>query len=321
MKSDIQQKIDMTKETIKTSMDSFIMDAATKTYNEIFLKEYLTNYINLNYHLREKRNVYLIVMNVDNISKINVKYSNKIGDETIVNLGYLLRHTQSEDDLLFKNKGPGYILLVHDYKGKNIKNYVSEFQNAVRKAEIFVEAITISVAVVSLDEIPVGLEIAERASKFLLKANQRISYTHDLPDNAYVDKDNLVDRMTLGKILIAESDPLSLSIAKRYFELNQYKVIEAHDGVSAVKYANEQLFDAIVSDRYTYKLDGITVKQHINESSININTIFILTVQNKDVSIIEKANHIGVDYVVAKPIIFEEILGIIEREIKKRAKT
>ncbi len=321
MRYDIQQKIDMTKETIKTSMDSFIMDSVTQTYNEIFLKEYLINYLNLLSHQKAEKNIYLVVMHVDNISKINVKYSNKIGDETIVNLGYLLRQIQSEDDLLFKSKGPGYILLIHDFQGPNIKNYVSKFQNEIRKSEIFIEPITISAAVVSLNDIQKDGTVNDIVKRILIKASQRISYAFDMPDNAYCDKDNVVDRVTLGKLLIAESDPLSLTIGKRFFERNQYRVVDANDGVLAVKLANEQLFDAIIVDRYTYKLDGITVKQHLNRSSINMNTIFILTVQNKDVTIIEKANHIGVDYVIAKPIIYEEILGIIEREIKKRMKS
>ncbi len=321
MKYDIQQKIDMTKETIKTSMDSFIMDSLTKTYNEIFLKEYLKNYINIISYKKQITNVYLVVLHVDNLAKINIKYSNKIGDETIVNLGYLIRQIQSEDDLLFKSKGPGYILLVHDFKGDNIKEYVTNFQTEVKKANIFIDSISISAAVTKLDEIDDSLPIEERVRKFMDKAAQRINLAYEMPDRAFVDRDNIIDRISLGKILITESDPLALEIAKRFFEKNQYKVITASDGVSAVKKANEQFFDAIIVDRYAYKTDGITVKQHLNESSINMNTIYILTVQNKDVSIIEKANRIGIDYVISKPIIFEEILGLIERNIKKRAKT
>ncbi len=321
MKYDIQQKIDMTKETIKTSMDYFITDSLTKTYNEIFLKEYLKNYINIISYKKQVTNVYLVVLHVDNIAKINIKYSNKIGDEAIVNLGYLIRQIQSENDLLFKSKGPGYILLVHDFKGDNIKEYVTNFQTEVKKANIFIESISISAAVTKLDEIDNGLSTEERVVKFMDKAAQRINLTYEMPNSSYVDRDNIIDRVSLGKILIAEPDLLALEIAKRFFEKNQYKVVTVSDGVNAVKKANEQFFDAIIVDRYAYKMDGITVKQHLNESSINMNTIYILTVQNKDVSIIKKANRIDIDYVISKPIIFEEILGLIERNIKKRVKT
>lgn len=321
MKYEIQQKIEMTKETIKTSMDSFVMDPLTKKYNEIFLQEYLVNYLNIIAHEKQSKNVYLVVLHIDNISKLNIKYSNKIGDETIVNLGYLIHQFQSEDDLLFKSKGPGYILLVHDFKGRNIRQYATQFQTEVKKAEIFIEPISISVAVVRLNEIDDTLPVEKKVSAFITRASQRINLAYEMPDSAYVDRDNIIDRVSLGKILIAESDPLSLAIAKRYFENNQYKVIEASDGVSAVKIASKQLFDAIIVDRYTFKMDGITVKQHLNESTMNMNTIFILTLQNKDVSIINKANLVGIDYVVTKPIIFEEILGLIERDIKKRNKS
>jgi len=95
MKPDIIQKIEMTKETIKTSLDSFIKDNITDVYNEVFFKEYLKNYINILNHQDSKKNVAIMIINVDNMSEFNIKYSNKAGDETIKGLGYLLNQTIS----------------------------------------------------------------------------------------------------------------------------------------------------------------------------------------------------------------------------------
>lgn len=318
MKPDILKKINVTKETIKTSMDSFIMDSQTHTYNEIFLREYLINDFKLCDAEEKTVRLYLMVLHIDNLPNINVKYSSQKGDETIENLGYLLRQVQSEDDLLFKGKGPGYILLVHDYKEKKIKDYAVQFQNKVKNSDMFIEPITISVAVVGLDEISKDGGWEMTADLLMQKATERINLTHEMPDNAYIEKDVVSNKTFLGHILFVDKDELSANIAKLFFERKGYKVTLVNDGFSALNLAKEALFDAIVADIFALKMDGITLKQHLNESTINMNTIYVMMVQNKDVNIIEKANLVSIDYVIAKPIIYEEILGFITREFKKR---
>lgn len=309
----------MTKETIKNQMDSFIVDATTRMFNEVFLKEYLKNLINLHDVEIENKNLILLAINVDNISSINARYSNATGDETITNLGYLIQQIISEDDLLFKRKGPGYILLIHHFEGKNIKDYAAMIQNQVKKSEAFIEPITISVSVVKLSEIDESLSPAEKTDKMLSIANSRINMSHKIHDNAYIDGDDIDFDVHFGDVMVVESDPLTLSIIKMFLEKNNYDVTACKDGVSALNHAKTKKFDAIIADRFTHKVDGLMIKRHLNESSINIATLFILTIQSKSVSIIEKANHLNIDFVLEKPIIFEEILGIIERERSRKS--
>ncbi|HPJ23375.1 MAG TPA: response regulator [Bacillota bacterium] len=321
MKKEILQKINVTKETIKTTMDSFIMDQKTQSYNELFLKEYLSNYLTLTEAEDKKINLYLMVLHIDNLPAINVKYTSQKGDETIQNLGYLLRQVQSDDDLLFKGKGPGYILLVHDYPGNNIKDYAIIFQNKVKNSDIFIEQITISVAVVGINEIDSTLPTEEKVEQLLAKATERINLSHEMPNNAYIEKDFVTSKSFLGHILIVDDDQLSSNISKSFFERKGYKVTVTKDGVSALSIAENNQFDVIIVDVFALKMDGVTLKQHLNESTINMNTIYILVVQNKTISLIEKANMVSIDYVISKPIIYEEIFGFIVREFKKRSKS
>jgi len=43
--NEITEIMELTKETIKSRMDSFVIDKNTGQYNDTFLKEYLTNYL------------------------------------------------------------------------------------------------------------------------------------------------------------------------------------------------------------------------------------------------------------------------------------
>jgi len=133
MKYEITQKINMTRERLKNSLDNYITDKLTGCYNHIFLNEYLLNHITLiDFSKKERPNIVLIYIKIDNILDINVKYSNVIGDETISSLSYLLKEGQSENELIFKNTGPNFVIYCHNFDG-NIKEYVGHIQNVVKK--------------------------------------------------------------------------------------------------------------------------------------------------------------------------------------------
>ncbi len=318
MKQEILQKIEMTKESLKTTLDSFITDHLTSCFNEFFLHEYLLNHLTLQEHQKEKTNLVLVYLKIDNIIDINVKYSNTTGDETISNLAYIIKQAHSDNDLLFKLQGPNFILLLHDHKEGSLKEYASVIQNSVRKSEAFIEPITISAAVVTLDEISDVLPKEDRIKKLIAYGKQRINLSHELGNNAFIDQHTIIEKTVFGKILIVDSDPLTLSIMKTFYEKNHYQVQTAIDGLLALSILKTENFDAIIADRYTHKIDGFTLKDHLNDSTINMNTLYLLTVQNKDVDIVLKSNLVGVNYIFDKPIIFEEILGVIRREINRK---
>jgi len=321
IKEEIRLQIEKTKESMINNMDNFIMDKNTETFNEFFLREYLINYLNLISLKSNERTPILMVINIDDISDINARYSNDEGDETIKNLGYLINQVKSDDQLLFKRKGPGYILFLHDFKGRSIKDYASVFQNKVKNSEAFIESITVSIAVVQFSEIETELDIQEKADALISKCNSRINKSAELHSNAYISDDRPVTHKSAGKVLIVESDELLLKILKMALEKQDYQVTAVNDGVTALNYAKKYLYDAIIADRYSHKIDGLRFKQHLNESSINMNTLFMMTVNNKTVNIVEKANLLNINYILEKPIIFEEAYGIINRELIRKKYT
>jgi len=318
--NEITEIMELTKETIKSRMDSFVIDKNTGQYNDTFLKEYLTNYLDSYSSKHSKPNLYLFVIYIDNLEKINVRHSSKAGDETIKNLGYVLGQVRSENEAVFKGKGPGYVILVHDYHETKIKTRADTFQNAIRNAETFVEPITASVAAIHISETDSSKPNSKRIEDILDKAIERINLARELPDNTFIDKSTKIARDNLGKILLVDNNPLTTSVAKDFFERNKFQITIAKDGIEALELTKKEMFDTIIADRFSLKMDAITLKQYINDSSPNMNTNFILIVHNKTLSIVEKANHVGIDYIVTQPVIYDEILGFISRDSKRRTK-
>jgi len=318
MNKAISQRVSMTKERLKTSIDNFITDKLTDCFNHIFLNEYLINEMDLsNFNKDNPSNLSLIYIKIDNIMDINIKYSNQIGNETISNLSYLLKEISSQDEIVFKETGPNFITLCHDFQNDPVE-YVRNIQNRVKKADIFIEPITVSCAIVSIYEIDKTLSSEEKANLLTEKGIKRINLSRELGNNSFIDKDTTVERNFFGNVLIADSDSLTVSIMKSFFEEQLFEVETAASGAEALTLSKEKKYDVIIADRYIKKINGLTLKKHINESSMNMNTMYILTVQSKNLDIINKANLISINHVFDKPIILQELLGIIKRETEKQ---
>lgn len=320
MKADTLQRIEMTKDQLKNSFDNFVVDSLTGCYNELFMREYLINYVNLMEETIEMHNLILVYINVDDIVALNLKYSSETGDETIANLGYILKQMIKEEDLLIKKRGPGFIVLLHNCENDSVRVFTDMVQNSVKKAEVFIEPITVSTAIVQYSEVKNINKVKDKVDRMMDIGQRRINLSYRLGDNSYIDEHTVMEKESAGNILLVESDPLTVKIIRSSLEENHYKVFSRNDGIAALEIAEKIKFDAIIADRYTRKIDGLTLKQHLNQSTINMNSLFILTSQNKNIELIEKANHINVNFVLKKPIIFQELLGIMVRHLSGKEK-
>jgi DNA-binding response OmpR family regulator len=154
--------------------------------------------------------------------------------------------------------------------------------------------------------------------KMLSTGTKRINIVPSLGPNAYLDKDIPMRLATIGKILIVEDDLLTQKVLFSFFNNNGVEVVIAPDGTKGLEIAKNREFDAIIVEKTIPKMDGFALKNALNDSTSTMNTLYIILVQRKSVEVIRRGNELRVDYIVEKPIIFEEILGFIQREIKKR---
>lgn len=319
MEPDKLSKIEIVKELIRTKMDEYIIDAHTNSYNELFLKEYVI------YELTQLKNLgisdealYLLYFNIDNLMEINAKYSPEAGDETISSIGYIIKQMKSESDLLIKRNGPGFILFIHRSAKFNISDYASKIQQEIKKSDIFIEPTTVSIASVCSKEIGSELDPAEQCYRLLNIGGKRINIVPSMGPNAFLDKDIPTLYTSIGKILVVDSDTITQKILKQFFLRNAVEVVSSPDCVDALSIAKNVPFDAIIVEKTLPKMDAFTMKSKLNESSFTMNTLFVLMTHRKTTEVVQRANELRIDYVVQRPLMFEEILGFIQREIKKR---
>ncbi len=104
------------------------------------------------------------------------------------------------------------------------------------------------------------------------------------------------------KILVVDDEPDILEFIGYNLSKENYEVISAHDGISAIKAAKEHKPDLIILDIMMPKLDGIETCRHLrNIPEFKDTLIVFLTALGDEQSEIKGLN-IGADDYIVKPI-------------------
>ncbi|MBU1144299.1 MAG: response regulator [Firmicutes bacterium] len=319
IKTKLESELKALEFNLQTTMDKLIKDPLTGTYNELFLKEYLLNeLLTFDFESAQTREIILIYLTIDNLFEINSKYDQAIGDETISNTGYLLNQIRPKDELLFKRRGPGFVLYIHDASTIHLTDFTSSIQNRIKQSDVFIENITVSLAIVKLSEFYKEKKPDRIVELMLSTGENRIKLVYQKGPNSVIDDKTSIKKGSRGNILIVDYEKINLEIIKSFFQNLNYEIYTAVDGLEAFEIAKSKQIDVMIVERNIPKMDGLTLKQNLNESTFPMNILYFLLTYNKTIDTITRANQVGVDFVIEKPIVFEEILGIISREMKMR---
>ena len=114
------------------------------------------------------------------------------------------------------------------------------------------------------------------------------------------------------KVLIVDDEKLIRDVIKEYCIQNKYDVIEAENGIEAIKKAEEA--DIIIMDIMMPKMDGFTAYKTIKAKK-NIPTI-ILSARGEEYDILSGFD-LGIDDYVTKPFSPKELMARINAVIKR----
>lgn len=116
------------------------------------------------------------------------------------------------------------------------------------------------------------------------------------------------------KKILAVDD--SVSIRKSIsFILGQegYEVVEAEDGVDALKKAGSEKFGLIISDINMPNMDGIElIKQLRNDANYKFTPIIVLTTENQD-SKMQEGKAAGATGWIVKPFSSDKLIAVVKK--------
>lgn len=315
-KSDLEEKIERLTKQITETQDKLLRDSTTHLYNQTFLEQHLIN--NINHPVGLDKTRALLLVQIDNLASINKKYGTSIGDETLRNLVYILKRHKQEDTLVFKQNGPGIYIYKHLVDIERLKAFSLTVRNSVKSSTAFIEPITVSLSIVTIDEVDDIKPTKEKATAFIRLTSMRLERSKNKGKEQIIDKHSDDKTYNEGVILLVDEDETNQSLIEKIFARIQYDVIIAKDIYEAYDIVETHNIDVIISEINLSKLDGFQFKRRLNESKAYRTIPFVIMSHHKNNDVIDRANQLDIDLILQKPITPIELTGHVKRFKEKR---
>ena len=308
-KNELEKRIESLNHAIQESKDLSIKSKTTGLYLQSVLKEMIKNRLNENnidYHFG------LMLIQLDQLNDINHQYGKKAGDEALRTLSYTIEQMKDDECLMFRQSGPGIIIYKHGASQEDLEKAAIMIKNAVQTSVMFIDRVSVSISMVTSDEMIETSTREQNIQKLFDLLEKRMSIAKRRGYGEIISKNSENLNYLEGNILIVDEDPLSQNMMVRIFHRIDYEVLVASSVTDAMDILNDKPIDVVISEINLSKLDGFELKRLMNES-IYRNMPFIMVSHNKTVENIKRGNTLGVDYILEKPIIMDEIIGIVKR--------
>ncbi len=202
-----------------------------------------------------------------------------------------------------------------------------ELRKAVSESAMFLEQVTVSVGVASVDEVTAaggdadgGKAAAVLVDRLLDRAQSRLRIARAGGRNTVCATDPEGGPLTGGaNILIADPDAPYLEVLTRQLNARGYSVLVAEDGEDALDVIAQIVPDVIVCEAMLPKLNGFSIREELRHSSRLSEIPFILISHRKNDELIEKAGLLGIVHFLRKPFSLVELTGLLRNLTGGRA--
>lgn len=124
------------------------------------------------------------------------------------------------------------------------------------------------------------------------------------------------------KILVVEDSPtMRQLIIFALRRLKNIKVIEACDGVDALKKLQKEVFDLIITDINMPVMDGLKLLSMLRKDEVYKNTPVIIITTEAGKEDRERAMNLGANAYLTKPVQAPDVLKLVEQFISKGGKS
>ena len=262
---------------LKETEDSLNRDPVTHLYNQAFFIEYLKT--DVHSALEREADAAIIVIEIDRLPEIVLTFGEKGLNEMLRNAAYLLNENKDDLSLVFRIEGgPRFALYIPGADHEYAVEIAEKLRTAVSDSEIFIQKMTASLGVSSLNEFrDLPLEETELALAFGLVARQRmIAAKNRGMNNVCSESDIDSDTGAAGKILIIEPDELNAKVIETSLKTYKFDVSVCGDGIEALEIIEKTNPDLVISEAFLPKVDGFLIRETMLQSSILKNIPFII---------------------------------------------
>jgi two-component system, cell cycle response regulator len=314
----LKELTDRLNKSIAETEEKLIKCPTTGLYNDEFFKVYLTTELSSTNEEGSGFNPVLMVIGIDNMAKFRFSYGDNEVEQIFKSLVYLLNELKEDNGTLFRLQGATFAYYLPDATKQSAVKAAEKLRNAVEMSEMFIVKTSVSIGVVSLDEVKDSLSFMDRPAEFVKDiAMMRLKIAREMGMNLVCSNSEVMSYQdNLGKVLIADTDPVNIDVLKTFLENMNYQVITAANGEELLLLAEREYPNIIISEIMLPKLDGFLVRERLLAQSSTKNTPFIIMSHLKNEDSVQRAIALNMDYYFKKPYMLSELLGVIKNKVK-----
>ena len=308
--SNLESSISNLNQEISKTKDQLSRCQVTGLYNKSYARSYIINDIHA---LKDQAHIYNF--DIDQLIQINQSYSNKIGDDTMNIMKYVIENNLEDDEVFFRGKGSSFLMIKKTNQKQVIKKRAEQLRNLVQKSDQFIQPISVSMGIIPLTTERM-IHPDQQVNDWFSEVEKRLAYAKDKGNGSIVFENKEDFAIYKNRVLLVDEEQVNVNLITHYFKEEAIRVFHAKNPLEALNLLEHQTIDLIISEINLSKLDGFSLKKQLNEETRFAGIPFIFLSHLKNEALIERANRLNVDYFIKKPFFMVELLGIVERAVK-----
>ncbi|WP_319559185.1 diguanylate cyclase domain-containing protein [Marispirochaeta sp.] len=305
-------------QSIIEASDDLLRDKTTGLYNESFFSEYIASTLQ---GKTESKDAVLFIR-LDEIKTLNARFGAEAGDTTLKNLSFFLMNRKRESAVFFRLNGPGFAAYLHDTGKEGAVEYAEELKTQVERSDEFITSISISAAVIELNELFLSAVPADRFFTEMMKlAKERTKILERMGPGSICASSRLTRfQRSRGTILLIESSNFEAEIYRKMLEHEGFEVFLEHQGTKALEQADTIRPDIIISEIFVSQMDGFQIRRRLLDSQDLKEIPFILLSREKSATSVQRGFEMRVYRHFRKPVMPAELIGTVQSliEMKER---
>lgn len=167
------EQITQLKEKVKLLEESSNLDALTKTFNRRALEDYLEK---LTRRGSLKRELHLLMLDIDNFKQINDQYGHIAGDKILIFIAQTLKKMLREGDKVFRYGGEEFVIVLNRIDAKNCLKIANRILKIISSNKLIYKnhtmQVTVSIGGTKYENGDTPESLLDRADKALYAAKQ-----------------------------------------------------------------------------------------------------------------------------------------------------
>jgi diguanylate cyclase (GGDEF)-like protein len=266
----------------------------------------------------------VLFLGADRLQEINAAFGRVGGDEALYGVSHVLRNFRRDGTALrnagiFRYAGPEFTFLLPDATQEEAQAIAETIRQRVAESTLFLTQLTVSIGVVYLSEIDLdssdALETIEQTGQFRLEI-ARSSGANTVCDTS---PEEFAAANARGTVLVVEPDADYMEILLYSLEAAGFTTILSRDGREALEAIHQIVPDVIVSEAILPKLNGFGLREALRHSAELSDIPFVLLSHRKDEEMIKKAALQGIVHFLPKPVLVQEIVGMVRNLARSTA--